>query len=93
MSCVRGDHLAVSQSHYDRTCHKAPLARGGSQAHLPDPIRHINPLSLEDEADCQQFLDDLEDATTLQRTTGAGSDVAERIKRLINQAKHDPTKG
>lgn len=62
------------------------LARGGSTADIPDPIRDVNPLSLQDEADCQQFLDDLEDATTLKRQTGVGSDVADRIRRLVAEA-------
>ena len=63
------------------------LARGGSMSDIPDPIRDINPLSLEDERDCQQFLDDLEDATTLKRQPGVGSDVAERIQKLVNLAR------
>jgi hypothetical protein len=63
------------------------LARGASIADIPDPIRDINPLSLEDERDCQQFLDDLEDATTLKRQARVGGDVAERIRRLVEAAK------
>jgi hypothetical protein len=63
------------------------LARGATMAHLPDPIRDINPLSLEDNGDCQQFLDDLEDATTLQRQPGVGGDVADRIRKLVEAAK------
>ncbi len=63
------------------------LARGASIADIPDPIRDINPLSLEDERDCQQFLDDLEDATTLKRQSHVGGDVAERIRRLVDAAK------
>lgn len=63
------------------------LARGASIADIPDPIRDINPLSLEDERDCQQFLDDLEDATTLKRQSRVGGDVAERIRKLVEAAK------
>jgi hypothetical protein len=63
------------------------LARGGKLSDIPDPIRDVNPLSLEDEADCQQFLDDLEDATTLVRESGVGGDVTDRIRRLVNAAK------
>jgi TIR domain len=63
------------------------LARGASIAEIPDPIRDINPLSLEDERDCQQFLDDLEDATTLKRQSRVGGDVAERIRKLVEGAK------
>ena len=63
------------------------LARGGSMADLPDPIRDINPLSLEDARDCQQFLDDLEDATSLTRQSGVGSDTADRINKLVETAK------
>ena len=68
-----------------RTC--PMLARGATMANLPDPIRDINPLSLEDDGDCQQFLDDIEDATTLQRQTGVGGDVADRIRKLVEAAK------
>lgn len=63
------------------------LARGGSTADLPDPIRDINPLSLEDSRDCQQFLDDLEDATSLKRKSGVGGDIADRINKLVQTAK------
>lgn len=63
------------------------LARSGSTADLPDPIRDINPLSLEDARDCQQFLDDLEDATSLTRQSGVGSDIADRINKLVQAAK------
>jgi hypothetical protein len=63
------------------------LARGASIADIPDPIRDINPLSLEDERDCQQFLDDLEDATTLKRQARVGGDVAERIRKLVEEAR------
>jgi hypothetical protein len=63
------------------------LARGASIADIPDPIRDINPLSLEDERDCQQFLDDLEDATSLNRQARVGSDVAERIRKLVEAAQ------
>lgn len=63
------------------------LARGGSTADLPDPIRDINPLSLEDARDCQQFLDDLEDATSLKRRFGVASEIADRIQKLVEAAK------
>lgn len=63
------------------------LARGASIADIPDPIRDINPLSLEDERDCQQFLDDLEDRTTLKRQARVGGDVAERIRKLVDAAR------
>lgn len=63
------------------------LARGASIADIPDPIRDINPLSLEDERHCQQFIDNLEDATTLKRQTRVGGDVAERIRKLVEGAK------
>jgi hypothetical protein len=59
------------------------LARGASVSDIPDPIQDINPLSLEDERDCQQFLDDLEDATTLERQSKVASDVADRIRNLV----------
>jgi hypothetical protein len=63
------------------------LARGACIADIPDPIRDINPLSLEDERDWQQFLDDLEDATTLKRHARVGGDVAERIRKLVEAAQ------
>jgi len=47
----------------------------------------FKPVSLEDERDCQQFLDDLEDITTLKRQPGVGNDVAERIQKLVNLAR------
>jgi hypothetical protein len=63
------------------------LARGASIADIPEPIRDITPLSLEDERDCQQFLDDLEDATTLKRQARVAGDVAERIRKLVEEAQ------
>lgn len=63
------------------------FARGGSTADLPDPIRDLNPLSLADARDCQQLLDNLEDATSLKRQTGVGSDIADRIQKLVQAAK------
>jgi hypothetical protein len=70
------------------------LARGGSMADLPDPIRDINPMSLEDARDCQQFLDDLEDQTTLSRKSGVGGDIADKVGKLVAAAKvkNDPTR-
>jgi hypothetical protein len=63
------------------------LARGATIADIPDPIRDINPLSLEDERDCHQFLDDLADTTTLKRQAGVGSGVAGQIGKLVEAAR------
>jgi TIR domain len=65
------------------------LAHGASVADIPDPLRGINALSLEDVRDCHQLIDDLEVKTTLKRKTGVGSDVAERIRRLVETARRN----
>ncbi len=62
------------------------LAHGATVADLPDPIGDLNPLRLDDEADCQQLLDDLQRTTTLVRQSGVGADVAARIRNLRKEA-------
>lgn len=77
--------LGAAWSHNVLTC--PLLARGGSIYDIPDPIKDINPLSLEDEENCAQFIDDLKDYTTLKQRQGVGGDVSNRIKRLALAAK------
>ena len=63
------------------------LTKGGSFNDLPDPIRDINPLSLENSGDCHQFIDDLEDSTSLKRRDGVNSEISDRIERLLIESK------
>ena len=62
------------------------LARGASHADIPAPIQYLNSLSLENEADCHQFLDDLEEAVKLKRQVRAAGDVAGQIRKLVEAA-------
>ena len=63
------------------------LARGATQANIPDPIRDLAPLFLTEERDCRQLLADLADMTTLQRRPrGGGRPLDERIATLMRIA-------
>jgi hypothetical protein len=72
--------LGAAWSHGILTC---PLLIGtATSVNIPDPIRDLNPLSLTDHRDCHQLLDDLEDATSLDRKQGVGSDVQDKVEAL-----------
>jgi hypothetical protein len=76
--------LGAAWSHGVLTC--PLLIRGATSANIPDPIRDLHPLSLSDARDCFQLLDDLEDATSLERKDGVGSDVQDKIQDLAKAA-------
>lgn len=62
------------------------LARGADQTHIPDPIRDLSPLSLEDSGDCLQLLDDMRGFTSLERGHAEGSEVHDKITNLSKAA-------
>jgi hypothetical protein len=66
------------------------LARGASSADVPAPIGDLHTLSLHDEAECHQLMDDLADVTTLRRQEKRGAVLSERIVELVSQARSTP---
>lgn len=76
--------LGAAWSHGILTC--PLLICGATPDSIPDPIRDLNPLSLHDQRDCHQLLDDLEDATSLKRKDGVGGDVQDKIQTLAAAA-------
>lgn len=76
--------LGAAWSHGVLTC--PLLLRGATTLNIPDPIRDLNPLSLSDARDCHQLLDDLEDATSLERRSGVGGDVQDKVQALAEAA-------
>jgi hypothetical protein len=62
------------------------LARGATAADVPAPIGDLHTLSLYDEAECHQLVDDLADVTTLRRQANRGAAVSERIRELDRTA-------
>lgn len=63
------------------------LARGASSADVPAPIGDLHTLSLADEAECHQLVDDLADVTTLRRHDQRGALVSQRIAELVAVAR------
>jgi hypothetical protein len=63
------------------------LARGASAADVPAPIGDLHTLSLSDEAECHQLVDDLADVTTFRRQEKRGSLVSQRIGELVTVAR------
>jgi TIR domain len=66
------------------------LARNASAADVPAPIGDLHTLSLYDEAECHQFIDDLADVTTLRRQQKRGALVSQRISELVIAAAQPP---
>lgn len=62
------------------------LVRGATTANLPAPIRNLNSLSLADPSDCEELLDEIDGCTTLQRRSGVGGDVHNKIEMLASLA-------
>ncbi len=63
------------------------LARGASLADVPAPIGDLHTLSLADEAECHQLVDDLADITTFGRQEKRAAIVAQRITELVASAR------
>jgi hypothetical protein len=64
------------------------LARGADQSHIPDPIRGLSPLFLNDGPDCNQLLGDLRDHTTLVRRPDVdGAELADRVVKLVHASR------
>jgi len=63
------------------------LARGATLADVPAPIRDLHALSLFDEAECHQLLDDLADVTSLRRRERQGALESQRIGELVSIAR------
>ena len=74
--------LGAAWSHGILTC--PLLIRTATSTNIPDPIRDLNPLALTDQRDCHQLLDDLEDATSLNRKQGVGGDVQDKVQTLAD---------
>jgi hypothetical protein len=63
------------------------LARGATAADVPAPIGDLHTLSLCDEAECHQLIDDLTDVTTLRRQEKRGALVSQHIGELVAMAR------
>jgi hypothetical protein len=66
------------------------LARGASAADVPAPIGDLHTLSLTDESDCYQLIEDLSDVVTLPRRAQPGSAIAQLVSELVAAAA-EPT--
>jgi uncharacterized DUF497 family protein len=65
------------------------LARGADQSHIPDPIRDLSPLSLQDAGECRQLLDDMAGFTSLTRIDTEGSEIYDKIQALIKASAEE----
>ena len=65
------------------------LIRGATSADVPVPIGDLHTLSLSDEAECHQLIDDLADVVTLRRQNRQASLIAQRIVDLTATARGD----
>ena len=63
------------------------LVRGATSADVPAPIGDLHTLSLADEAECHQLIDDLADVVTLKRQVKQSSVIAQRVIELVNASK------
>jgi hypothetical protein len=63
------------------------LIRGATAADVPAPIGDLHTLSLADEAECHQLVDDLADVVSLPRQSKQTSALAQRIVELTQVAK------
>jgi hypothetical protein len=62
------------------------LIRGATTADVPAPIGDLHTLSLADEAECHQLIDDLADVVTLPRQAKQGSLMAQKVTELVGCA-------
>jgi hypothetical protein len=65
------------------------LVRDATSADVPAPLGDLHTLSLADEAECHQLIDDLADVVTLRRQNGQGPAIARRISELAAAARGD----
>jgi hypothetical protein len=63
------------------------LALGTVSLDVPAPIGDLHTLTLSDEADCHQLIDDLADVTSLHRRENSGAAISERVRVLIKSAQ------
>ena len=63
------------------------LIRGATTADVPAPIGDLHTLSLADEAECHQLIDDLADVVSLHRQSKQGSYVAQKVVELTAAAR------
>ena len=63
------------------------LVRGATSADVPGPIGDLHTLSLADEAECHQLIDDLADVVSLKGQTRQNSVIAQRVAELVAAAK------
>ncbi len=63
------------------------LVRGATSADVPVPIGDLHTLSLSDEAECFQLIDDLADVVTLPRNSKQNAAIAQRVRELTETAK------
>lgn len=63
------------------------LVRGATSADVPAPITDLHTLSLADEAECHQLIDDLADVVSLKRQTRQNSVISQRVTELANAAR------
>ena len=68
------------------------LVRGATSADVPAPIGDLHTLSLADEAECHQLIDDLSDVVTLPRQSKQGSFVAQKVTDLVASASESITR-
>jgi len=69
------------------------LIRGATTADVPAPIVDLHTLSLADEAECHQLVDDLADVVSLSRQVKQNSVVAQRVIDLTQAARQGPPAG
>jgi hypothetical protein len=62
------------------------LIRGATAADVPAPIGDLHTLSLANEAECHQLIDDLADVVTLPRQARQGSFIAQKVTDLVTYA-------
>jgi hypothetical protein len=63
------------------------LVRGATAADIPEPIKDLHPLSLEDGRQCQEVLDEIQRATALKRKEGVGGAVEGKVGKLVAVSK------
>ena len=63
------------------------LVRGATAADIPDPIKDLHPLSLEDAWQCQELLDEIQRATALKRKEAVGGAVEAKVRKLSDVAR------
>lgn len=69
------------------------LACGADQSHIPAPIRDLSPLFLDKTGDCFQFLQDLENFTSLRRRADLNSgELSDKIEKLASRASRVKSK-